>query len=152
FVCDDDGIFVIGWSEGCKTRARNLDSAGAGMGSARSRGHFRERRHWSWRNRNRVQGSARSMMPPFARPMWSSVTEDLWLIDWSQTAEKACWAKRYIAASVEEGATREEVRAFGRLAPVATQDAAGSPHQPARTRHLLKVRPQEEPPGAVSFC
>ena len=72
-------------------------------------------------------------MLPSRGPMWSSVTEDL--VDrLSQTAEKACWAKQYIAASVQEGATREEVRAFGRLAPVATQDAAGLLHQPQRMR------------------
>ena len=68
------------------------------------------------------------------------LSQRIWLIDWSQTAGKACWARRYIAASVEEGATREEVRAFGRLAPVATQDAVGSLHQPQRTRHMLRVR------------
>jgi hypothetical protein len=84
------------------------------------------------------------MMPPFARPMWSSVTEDL--VDRLVPDGGKGLLGKAIAASVEEGATREKVRAFGRLAPVATQDAAGLLHQPQRTRHMLKVRLQDEPP------
>ena len=47
--------------------------------------------------------------------------------------------------SVKEGVTREKIRAFGRLAPIATRDAAGLPNRTQRTRrHLLEVWPQDE--------
>ena len=75
-----------------------------------------------------------------------------WLIAWSRTAEGACWARANIAASVKEGATREKVRAFGRLAPIATRDAAGLPNQPQRTRQMLEMWPQDEPhPHKLAF-
>src|SRR5215831_15479625 len=61
--------------------------------------------------------------------------QQIWLIAWSQD----CWAKWDIAASAKEGATRGKVRAFGRLAPIATQGAVGLLSQPQRTLELLRA-------------
>ena len=96
--------------------------------------------------------------PLFSSVPWRSfflcgvLSQRSWLIAWSQTAERDCWAKRDIAESVKEGATREKVRAFGRLAPIATRDAAGLPNRTQRTRHLLEVWPRDEPhPHKLAF-
>jgi len=67
------------------------------------------------------------------------LSQRIWLNAWSQTAERDCWAKRNIAASVKEGATRGKARAFGGLAPIATRDAAGLLSQPQRTLELLRA-------------
>src|SRR5215813_12780779 len=64
------------------------------------------------------------------------LSQRIWLNAWSRMGERDCWAKRNIAASVKEGVTREKARTFGRLAPIATRDAAGLPNQPQRTRQL----------------
>ena len=80
------------------------------------------------------------------------LSQRIWLNAWSRMGERDCWAKRNIAASVKEGAIREKARTFGRLAPIATRDAAGLPNRTQRTRHLLEVWPQDEPhPHKLAF-
>src|SRR5215831_18064410 len=80
------------------------------------------------------------------------LSQQIWLIAWSQTAEKDCWAKWDIAASAKEGATRGKVRAFGRLAPIATQGAAGLLSQTQWTLELLRApKARVHRPCAVFF-
>ena len=67
------------------------------------------------------------------------LSQRIWLNAWSRMGERDCWAKRNIAASVKEGAIREKARTFGRLAPIATQGAAGLLSQPQRTLELLRA-------------
>ena len=73
-----------------------------------------------------------------AFPMWSSVTADL-AERLVPDGGKGLLGEAKYCRRVKEGVTREKARTFGRLAPIATQGAAGLLSQPQRTLELLRA-------------